>query len=104
MSGISAGQTTRIRFIVARKIDGVDMVKKITIKIKSKKIEITFGENLGAPFIIGFQVLLVACACLLVQGNSVLANDVAVSAYYLLVVGVVLQLVCFIKHGKKAAE
>jgi hypothetical protein len=80
------------------------MVKNVTIKIKSKKIELTFGENLGAPFIIGFQVLLVACACLMFLGNSVLANDVAVSAYYLFVVGVLLQLFCFIKHGEKSTE
>lgn len=35
------------------------------------------------------------------QGNSNLANDVAVYAYYLLLVGVVLQLVVFLKTHTK---
>jgi hypothetical protein len=34
-------------------------------------------------------------------GLSSLANDVAVYSYCSLVVGVILQLVCFLKYGKK---
>lgn len=63
-----------------------------------------FRENLGAPFIIVFQGLLLVCAGLLVQGNAGLANELAVYAYYLLVVGVVLQLVSFVRHGKEAEQ
>ena len=58
-----------------------------------------FLENLGSPFIIGFQLLLLACAGLLIQGSSVMANEVAVYAYFLLVIGVVLQLIAFVRHG-----
>lgn len=61
-----------------------------------------FRENLGAPFVVGFQALLLACAGLLVQGDSGLANEVAVYAYYLLVAGVVLQLVSFVWHQKES--
>ena len=57
--------------------------------------------NLGASFIIGFQILLIICASLLFQGNSALANEVAVYAYYLLVVGVVLHFVSFLRYGKE---
>jgi len=58
-----------------------------------------FRENLGAPFIIGFQLLLLVCAGLLIRGNSVIANEVAVYAYFLLVIGVVLQLIAYVRHG-----
>ena len=60
-----------------------------------------FRENLGAPFVIGFQVLLLTVAGLLSVGNSALANDVAVCAYYLLVTGVVLQLVSYVRSRGK---
>lgn len=60
-----------------------------------------FKENPGAPFIIGFQILLIICASLMFQGNSVSANEVAAYAYYLLVVGVVLQFLFFLRCGKE---
>ena len=61
-----------------------------------------FRENLEAPFVAGFQALLLVCAGLLVQGDSGLANDVAVYAYYLLVAGVLLQLISFVRHRKES--
>jgi len=61
------------------------------------KVKRYFRENLGAPFVIGFQVLLVVAAGLLAVGNSAWASEVAVYAYYLLVVGVVLQLFSFVR-------
>ena len=64
------------------------------------KVKRYFRENLGAPFIIGFQILLLVCAGLLIFGNAELANGVATGAYFLLVIGVVLQLVSFLRHGK----
>lgn len=63
-----------------------------------------FRGNLGVPFIIVFQMLLLVCADLLIQGKSVLADEVAVFAYYLLLIGVVLQLVSFLRHGKQDLE
>ena len=61
-------------------------------------------ENLGAPFVIGFQVLLLVAAGLLVAGTSALANEVAVYAYYLLVIGVVLQLASFVRSRGEDSE
>ena len=61
-------------------------------------------ENLGAPFIVGFMLLLVVAAGSLSVGLAVLANEVAVYAYYALVAGVVLQLVCFVKFGEKGGK
>ena len=72
---------------------------KLKIKVKAGTAKY-FRENLGAPFIIGFMALLIVCAGLLIQGNSSLANDVAVYAYYFLVIGVVLQLASYLKYGK----
>ena len=61
-------------------------------------------ENPGASFIIGFQILLLVCAGLLIVGNSVWADELAVVAYFSLVIGVVLQLISFLKHGKQEEE
>jgi len=68
------------------------------------KVHRYFRENLGAPFVIGFQVLLLTAAGLLAVRNAALANDVAVYAYYLLVVGVVLQLVSYLRSRGKESE
>jgi len=69
---------------------------KVTINIT--KIVRYLRQNLGIPFIIVFQMLLLFCAFLLVRGYPNLANDVAIYAYYSLVIGVILQLVSFIQH------
>jgi hypothetical protein len=61
-------------------------------------------ENWGAPFIVGFMALLMVAAVSLLMDFVVLANGVAVAAYYALVVGVVLQLVCFLKYSKRDGE
>jgi hypothetical protein len=54
-------------------------------------------ENWGAPFVLGFMGLLLAAVICLAFGLEWWASEVAVYAYYSLVVGVVLQLVCFWK-------
>jgi hypothetical protein len=59
-------------------------------------------QNWGVPFIIGFMLLLVGAAAFsLNSGLSSLADNVAVYAFYALILGVVLQLVCFMKYGEK---
>ena len=63
-----------------------------------------FRENWGAPFIIGFMLLLMVAATSLSMGLANLADEVAISAYYALVVGVVLQLVCFLKYNKRNGQ
>jgi ABC-type Mn2+/Zn2+ transport system permease subunit len=75
---------------------------EVTINIT--KIVKYFRENLGAPFIIFFQMLLLFCAFLLVRGYSNLANDVAIYAFYSLMIGVVLQLVSFLHHRDGVEE
>lgn len=72
------------------------------LKIKIKPILIRFlKNNIGVPFIIIFQILLLACAGLLIQGDSISANKVAIVAYYLLIVGILLQSGILIMHRKK---
>jgi hypothetical protein len=63
-----------------------------------------FRENWGAPFILGFMLLLVVAAASLAIGLGFLANEVAIYAYYALVEGVVLQLVCFLKYGERSGN
>lgn len=74
---------------------------KSFIKGIQKKVRAYAKENWGAPFIIGFVLLLVIAAISLSMGFNALANSVAVYAYYALVAGVVLQIVCFLKLGRK---
>ncbi|TDA37321.1 MAG: hypothetical protein DSO08_05930 [Candidatus Methanomethylicota archaeon] len=73
---------------------------RIKIKLKSQY----FKENWGAPFIIMFMVLLIFAAVALAMKYDKVANDLAVYAYYLLVLGVVLQLISYIKYGKRSDD
>jgi hypothetical protein len=57
-------------------------------------------ENWGAPFVVAFILLLISSAALLSLGNSNSANNVAVYAFYALVLGVVLQIASYIKYGE----
>ena len=75
------------------------MLKDFLLRIKGY-----VREKLGAPFILGFTLFLVIAAGSLSMGLDVLANEVAVYAYYALVAGVVLQLVCFVKFGEKGGN
>jgi hypothetical protein len=58
-------------------------------------------ENWGAPFVLAFMGLLVAAAALLILGLSWSAEAVGNVAYFCLVAGVVLQLLCFWRRGGK---
>ena len=75
---------------------------KITINIT--RIVRYLRQNFGAPFVIVFQLLLLVCAALLIRGYSTLADEVAIYAYYSLVIGVVLQLVSFLRHEEGVEE
>ena len=75
------------------------MLKDFLLRVKGY-----VRENRGAPFIVGFMLLLMIAAGSLSVGLDVLANAVAVCAYYVLVAGVVLQFVCFLKYGEKGGD
>ena len=68
------------------------------------RIKWYFRGNLGAPFIIVFQALMLICAGLLILGDSELANGVAMGAYVSLVIGVVLQLFSFLMRGRNLSK
>lgn len=61
-------------------------------------------ENWGAPFIIAFMLLLAVAAASLSMRLVGFADEVAVYAYYALLVGIILQLVCFLKYDKRSGE
>jgi heme/copper-type cytochrome/quinol oxidase subunit 4 len=61
-------------------------------------------ENWGAPFIVGFMLLLMVAAASLSIGVADVANEVAIYAYFALVVGIVLQLTCFLKYNKRMVK
>ena len=76
-----------------------NLVKEVPARIK-----VYTRENWGIPFIVGFMLLLMVAAVSLSIGVADVANEVAIVAYYALVAGVVLQLVCFLKYRKKDGE
>ena len=61
-------------------------------------------ENWGSPFVVGFIVLLLTAAVLLSGGSSYWAEEVSIYAYYSIVVGVILQLACFLKYKKNSDD
>jgi hypothetical protein len=56
-----------------------------------------FSKNLGAPFILAFDVLILVVAFMVVDGNPFVGYAAAV-AYFLLVIGVVLQAFSYLKN------
>jgi heme/copper-type cytochrome/quinol oxidase subunit 4 len=50
------------------------------------------------------MVFLAAAAASMVTSSESLANGLAIFAYFALVVGIVLQLVCFLKYTKSNGE
>ena len=57
--------------------------------------------NPGTPFILGFMILLVTAAALLVAGKTDEANNFADYAFYSLVIGIVIQIGVAVKEGRK---
>jgi len=76
---------------------------KITIRIKKRHLNY-FKENLGAPFIITFMISLLAAAGYLAIGLETVANEIAIYAYYALVIGVMLQIASYLKYRNKENE
>lgn len=58
-------------------------------------------EKPSAPFIIGFMALLIMCAFLLIFKHGKSAENLANIAYFLLVIGVGIEIYHLIKHGEK---
>ncbi len=61
-------------------------------------------ENWGAPFIIAFMSLLLNSAVSLSAGSAQIADTITIYAFYALVIGVLLQLLCFLKYRKNLPE
>lgn len=57
--------------------------------------------NWGSPFIVGFMILLTGAAVFLSIGLQSLADTIIVTGFYLLIIGVFLQLICFFKYPHK---
>jgi hypothetical protein len=73
----------------------------VTISVRIKGY---VRENWGAPFIMGFMLLLLTAASSLIAGLAALADELAVYAYYALVAGVIGQVVCYLKSNKRNSE
>ena len=77
--------------------------KMARIRILMRRLRSYFRENWGAPAIVCFMALLMVAALFLAGGMEELADAIAVCAYYFLVAGVVLQIICYIKYGTARA-
>ena len=84
----------RRRVSLHLKYGGRDVTPHVSNRLKGY-----LRENWGAPFIVAFMVMLMAAAGYLCYGLEAVANDIAVYAYYSLVIGVALQFVCYLKYG-----
>jgi hypothetical protein len=74
----------------------IEQVNLLNFQTKFKEY---VKQNWGSPFIAVFILLLLTAAVLLSVGST-WAEEIAVYAYYTLVAGVVLQIVCFVKYRK----
>ena len=79
------------------------MIRKLARAVSARN-RVYIRESWGAPFIVGFLLLLMFAAVSLAMGLALLAEVVGVAAYCALVAGVVLQLVCFLKCRMKEGE
>ena len=80
---------------------------KIKVKLRKERVQKLLEylkTNLGAPFIVAFMILLATAAAYLAVGMESPANDVAVYAYYCLVIGVILQLISYVRAGEDVEE
>ncbi len=74
------------------------MVKIGNISIEiDERVKKYFKSNYGAPFVIAFMVLLITAAIYLAMDNKDIADQLAVYAYYMLVIGVIGQIVAFVR-------
>ena len=69
--------------------------KKMLAKLKKFSI-----ENWGFPFISAFLIFLVVAAVLLATGLAGAADKAAIIAYFSLLVGAILQIICFSRNRK----
>jgi len=60
-----------------------------------------FRSNPGALFILAFQVLLVSATVFLVHGDSSFADQIAIYAFYALVIGIAVQIGVAIREERK---
>jgi hypothetical protein len=60
-----------------------------------------FKANPGTPFILGFMVLLISAAALLIANKTNEANSIAEYAFYSLVLGIVIQVGIVVREGKR---
>jgi hypothetical protein len=75
-------------------------IEQVNLSSFKTKLKEYVRQNWGSPFIVAFILLLLAAAVLLSAGSAYWAEEVAVYAYYTLVAGVLLQIVCFVKYRK----
>jgi hypothetical protein len=94
------GYSTRLRLVNLRTTAVKTFFRKMAAKLKRFSI-----ENWGFPFILGFLVLLITSAVLLAAGPvdfASVADLTAIFAYFSLLIGVILQIICFSKNRKKS--
>ena len=64
------------------------------------RVKLYFTANWGASFIMGFILFLIIEAIFQSIGSTTFADSVAAFACYSLIIGIVLQLVCFLKDSR----
>lgn len=78
------------------------MIKEFAKEFPTK-VKAYSRENRGVPFIVEFMLLLVLVTFSLSMGLVFFVNDMVVYEYCAFI-GVVLQLVCFVKYNKRGGD
>lgn len=68
-----------------------------------ERIRTYIVENPGAPFILSFQLLLIVYLILLIKGAEAMVNNLVVYAYYVLTIGILLQIFSYIRGKRRRA-
>jgi hypothetical protein len=97
-------QRLRIQLVHVRCVCKRLNVAAIFVAALLTKAKAYVRENWGAPFIMGFMLLLAVAAASLSMGLAGFADEVTVYAYYTLLVGIILQLACFLKYDRRSGE
>jgi len=80
---------------------------KIVLQVRAHREVYTFQlseylkKNWGSPFIVTFMILILSAAGYLSYGLENVANELAIYAYYSLVLGVMLQTVSYMKRSRE---
>lgn len=93
--------TSDLQPLISRTQDWLPPIVYRLLMRNLPKVQVYIKEKPAAPLIIGFMALLMICALLLILKQEKAAEELANIAYFLLVMGVGIEVYRMIKYGEK---